>query len=328
MLRIPRNRVKGKWLVAVLAGFLSAAGWFLYREATRSSVLAALPPLPDLRGEVAQLAEEILRLEAEVRSDPLSITRITRLGMTYHAGEMPIEAMACYLIATRLSPGDYRWHYYQAVLLEEQGEYSQAISLLQRVTGSNPDYVHAWARLGNLFFKETQMENAQEALREAFSRDPLHPQASLVRARIAAWQGDWQKVIAILSPALEGHPLLAPAWRLQARAHIQLGRPPPEWEEVPGAPVRAEEIINEPLMDDIYDLSALALIQGNSLRGQKVMTERCTRCHTVDRIHVSDKTPEEWLRTVRRMQRLAEPGWLDDMAAADVLAFLRSRGGD
>ena len=311
--------------MALLAGFLSAAGWFIYREATRSSVLAELPAIPDLRGEVARLAEEILHLDAGVRSAPLSGPRISSLAMTYHASQMPVEAMACYLIAARLSPHDYRWPYYRAVLLEEKGEYSLAISLLQRVTGSNPDYVHAWARLGNLFFKETEMANAEGALREALSRDPLHPQASLVSARIAAWKGDWQKVISILCPVLEEHPLLAPAWRLQTRAHVQLGRPPPEWEEVPGAPVPAEEIIDEPLMDDIYDLSALALIQGNSGRGQKVMTERCARCHTPDRINVSDKTPKEWLRTVRRMQRLAEPGWLDDMAAADVLAYLSSR---
>ena len=325
MLGIPHNRVTRKWLLALLVGFVSAAGWFIYREAIKSRVLAELPAVPDLRGEVTRLAEEILHLDAEARSDPLSVPGISRLAMTYHASEMPGQAMACYLIAARFSPDDYRWDYYRAVLLEEKGEYSQAISLLQKVTGSNPDYVHAWARLGGLLFRETQMENAERALREALSRDPLHPHASLVRARIAAWQGEWQRVIAILSPVLEEHPLLAPAWRLQARAHIQLGRRPPEWDEAPNAPVLVEEIIDEPLMDDIYDLSALALIQGNAERGQEVMRERCTRCHTVDRIQVAKKTSQEWLRTVRRMQRLAEPGWLDDMAAAHVLAYLSSR---
>ena len=324
MRRIHHSRVTRKWLLALLVGFVSAAGWFIYRESAKSSVLAELPAVPDLWGEGARLAEEILRLDAEVRSDPLSVPKISRLAMTYHASEMSGQAMACYLIAARLSPHDYRWLYYRAVLLEKKGEYSQAISLLQKVTGSNPDYVHAWARLGGLLFRETQIESAERALREALSLDPLHPHASLVRARVAAWQGDWQSVIATLSPTLKKHPLLAPAWRLQARAHIQLGRPPPEWEEAPEAPVPAEEIIDEPLMDDIYDLSALALIQGNPERGQTVMTERCTRCHTVDRINVSDKTPQEWLRTVRRMQRLAEPGWLDDMAAAHVLAHLSS----
>ncbi len=58
---------------------------------------------------------------------------------------------------------------------------------------------------------------------------------------------------------------------------------------------------------------------------QEVMTERCTQCHSVDRIQVSEMTSKEWLRTVRWMQRLAEPGWLDDMAAAHVLAYLCSR---
>jgi len=298
--------------------------WFSSRLVSQKTALKKLPPLPDLAALHPSLRNQILQLDAEVRANPRSVEKIATLGLTYHANERFEEARTCYQLAGSLAPADYRWPYYLAMVEEAQGNEDRAISLLRRVTELEPRYVHAWARLGNLLRRSSRVEEAKTAFFTARNLEPLHPYACLGLARTAAGAGDWSAVADILEPMLKVHPLFAPALRLLSRAYVQMGRRPSR-EETQEFKIPIEDVMDEPLLDELYERSVLALIQGNPDRGKAVLQNRCSHCHTTLRIRQSDKNPLQWLHTVGRMQKQAGREWLNDSDAADILSYLVTR---
>jgi tetratricopeptide (TPR) repeat protein len=74
----------------------------------------------------------------------------------------------CDLLATRDTPA--RLEYAQDY--EDQGEYRRAQQLLQDHSARHPDDAGAWARLGAVMRKRGDLEQAEEAYREAIDRAP------------------------------------------------------------------------------------------------------------------------------------------------------------
>ena len=242
--------------------------------------------------------------------------------MTYHANQRFMKPAPVIDWPADLSPADYRWPYYLAILEEASGDEDQAAKLLNHVTQLEPSYVHAWARLGNLLRRSSRIVEAKTAFSRATHLDPAHPYARLGLARIAASQGSWEEVIRILEPTLKSHPLFAPAQRLVSRAYIQLGRKPP-FEENHDTQVPIEDVIDEPLLDALYERSALALIQGDPNRGSGLLETRCSRCHTIDRIQQADKSPIQWLHTDRSYAGTGRPRTNDRFRSSRHLVLPR-----
>jgi hypothetical protein len=178
--------------------------------------------------------------------------------------------------------------------------------------------------LGNLLRRTARTDEAKAAFDTARKLDPVHPHACLGLARIAARGDHWETVITILDPMLKAHPLFAPALRLLTRAYIQLGRRSP-FDENADKKVPIEDVIDEPLLDAVYERSVLVFIKGNEDRGKALLPVRCTRCHNAIRIERADKTPLQWLHTLGRMQWQAGREWLNDKDTADILAYLAVR---
>jgi len=320
-----RGGIQSRSIFLVIAVLLAvAAVWLTSRFILQRSLTKKIPAVPDLVGLDQLVRDQILRLDAEVLADPRSVQKIIALGLTYHANDSFQEARSCYQLAIGLSPRDYRWWYYLAIVEEMQGDEDHAIKLLRRVTELQPGYVHAWARMGNLLRRSSRVEEAKSAFSKARNLEPLHPYACLGLARISASTGDWNTVAEILEPMLKAHPLFAPALRLLSRAYIQLGRKP-SFEEAQDTKVPIEDVMDEPLLDVLYERSALALIQGQPDRGKILLQSRCSRCHTTVRIQQADKRPLQWLHTVGRMQKQAGREWLNDSDAADILSYLVTR---
>ena len=311
-------------LVCIGIPLVVAVSWLSVRLISDRTLLKKLPIPPNLADHHPALASQILRLDAEVRANPRSVEKIAILGITYHANQSFNEARDCYRLAIDLSPRDYRWPYYLAIVEEEVGDEDQALKLLSHVTQLEPSYVHAWARLGNLLRRSSRIIEAKAAFSRARDLDPTHPHACLGLARIAARQDDWEGVIRFLEPMLKSHPLFAPALRLLSRAYVQIGRKPP-FDESNDTQIPIEDVIDEPLLDALYECSALALIQGDPNRGSLLLKSRCSRCHTIDRIQQADKSSEQWLHTVGRMQGQAGHERMSDSEAADILSYLVNR---
>jgi hypothetical protein len=74
-------------------------------------------------------------------------------------------------------------------------------------------------------------------------------------------------------------------------------------ERIPTAPVPAEGL-------------ASAYFVEHALIGTK-----CTRCHGIDIVIEAEKTPDEWEKTVKRMQA-KDPDWLSDVETAEIITAL------
>jgi mono/diheme cytochrome c family protein len=57
------------------------------------------------------------------------------------------------------------------------------------------------------------------------------------------------------------------------------------------------------------------------LQGEKVMEEKCSKCHNTRRIWFFKRTPEEWNVTVRRMKE-KDPMWLSEEEVTACVNFL------
>lgn len=295
--------------------------WLFTRSLSHRTLLDKLPSPPNPADFHEAIGRLLLKLDTEARGNPRTVDRVAKLAITYHANQRFNEAAAWYRLAADLSPADYRWPYYLAILNEASGDEDQATTLLNHVTQLEPSYVHAWARLGNLLRRSGRIVEAKTSFSRATHLAPNHPYARLGLARIEANQGNWEEVIRMLEPTLKSHPLFAPAHRLVSRAYIQLGRKPP-FEESQDTQVPIEDVIDEPLLDALYERSAMALIQGDSNRGGELLKIRCSRCHTIDRIRHADKNPMQWLHTIGRMQGQAGRERITDSEAADILSYL------
>jgi tetratricopeptide (TPR) repeat protein len=195
-----------------------------------------------------------------------------------------------------------------------------AISLYERATGLRPGDADAWARLAALYLSANRIEPARSALARAREIDPGQPIAGLTEARLAGWEGDWEAAIDILEPVLARYPRYAEAHALIARAYGSVGR---EAERSAHEPLGAYgAAVDSPLLEELYEISVPAILDGNAVRGKDLIGVKCTRCHTLDRTYRPDQPRIWWGRTVRRMHRLAGASWLTDDEAADIVAYL------
>ncbi len=70
----------------------------------------------------------------------------------------------------------------------------------------------------------------------------------------------------------------------------------------------------------ILCLLLVAIRCGGGTPPERLVQERCTRCHTLAPIQVARKTPEEWTRTVYRM--IDKGARLSDAEAERVIEYL------
>src|SRR5262245_58981814 len=95
--------------LALMAG--AAAFLFWLREPAQP----APPPLP-AHGDPA-VVKALSEAQQEVLNQPRSVEARAKLAMTLYANDCVHEAALVFAQAEQLDPTDYRWPYFQAVLL-------------------------------------------------------------------------------------------------------------------------------------------------------------------------------------------------------------------
>jgi tetratricopeptide (TPR) repeat protein len=164
------------------------------------------------------------------------------------------QAERCYQHAEDLSPNDWRWTYYRALIHTERGNARAVAEILQRVVELAPDYSPAWWRLGDAEFKEARYERARDAWQRARSlpepeRPPIQSVPHLAEvpiavyssfglARIALVRGDATAALEFLEPIVNSAPRFASAFRLLAETYELQGRP----QDATGARHRANQL--------------------------------------------------------------------------------------
>ena len=82
--------------------------------------------------------------------------------MAYDVNGFRQEAIATYRQAQSLDPNDFRWPYFAAQLVAEDGDYEHALELLDQALAVDADYAAAWLWRGAWLQKSNQPREAME----------------------------------------------------------------------------------------------------------------------------------------------------------------------
>jgi tetratricopeptide (TPR) repeat protein len=228
------------WRVGAAAVVVAAMAYGGTMWARRAFAAARLPALPELTGQPASVGAHLREKLAAAQQDPASVEGVAALCLAYHADLIFEQAERCYARLTELSPSEWRWTYYRALLQNERGGGAAFADSLRRVLDRAPEFGPAWLRLGDAEFKAGHQDRAEEAWNRAVTAHepprsadspahaadtPIAAYASLGLARVALARGHAEQAQQILERIVTQAPRFGSAFRLLAESHTALGRP-------------------------------------------------------------------------------------------------------
>jgi len=203
----------------VVIGLLAAV-----RDAGRRTWRAELPALPRLDRSPAAMRDQLTRADALARAKSGSAEAAGALAMAYHASAFLEPARTAYALAARTDRSNAKWPYLLATLEVAAGENERAVTFLTESLERDAENPHAWARLGQLYYRREETADAERALRRALELDASHPHAAVDLARLLGGRDAWDEAVRVLEPAIRVHPNYGPAHRMLALALENLGR--------------------------------------------------------------------------------------------------------
>ncbi len=182
------------------------------------------PTVSGVDADDADTAEHLEALLQSVRTVPTSGSIRGRLGMAYDINGLREAAIATYEQAASLDPDDFRWPYFQAHLVAEDGEYERALELLGRALATDAEYAPAWLWRGAWLLKSNRPQEAMDAYRQASDLE-AGPHASFGQARSLMAVGEFAEALAILEPLAKtfDHPFVQRTYGEALRAVGRLG---------------------------------------------------------------------------------------------------------
>ena len=154
------------------------------------------------------VGEHLEALLQSVRTVPASGSLRGRLGMAYDINGFRQEAIATYRQAQSLDSTDFRWPYFAAHLVAEDGDYETALELLDQALAVDGDYAPAWLSRGAWLHKANQPRAAMEVYgRAELDTDPY---ALFGRAQLLMAIGEVSEALEVLEPLAEtfDHPFV------------------------------------------------------------------------------------------------------------------------
>ena len=119
--------------------------------------------------------------------------------MAYDVNGFRDAAVATYEQAFRLDPEDFRWPYFQAHLVAEDGKYERALDLLDQALATDARYAPAWLSRGAWLLKSNRPLDAADAYRRA-NELQASAHATFGRAQALMAVGDFPAALEILEP--------------------------------------------------------------------------------------------------------------------------------
>ncbi|NNM26132.1 MAG: tetratricopeptide repeat protein, partial [Phycisphaerales bacterium] len=201
-------------IIAIFAALILTAG-----VAARADDI----PLPDLSDAQPQVREKILASHARVEAGRGRSEAWGRYGMVLHAHSCLTEAAHAYAAARRLSPKEYRWPYFEAIV-SQKVDPRRALELFDAARAIDPDYVPALIHRGRLLETLGDRVAAEQSYARAVELDPDSCPALLHQGKLALQNGD----LSVAVTALEAAARLAPEDRAVlatlARVYQRAGR--------------------------------------------------------------------------------------------------------
>ena len=137
-------------------------------------------PEPDLTGLEPSVAEQLREYRAVAvgeidnpEAGPEEVAAaIGELGRYYQAYDLVGAAEACYTIARRLTPQDFRWHYFLGYLYQTEGRLDEAEDGYLRALEIYRAAPPALLRLAEVYVELDRLQAAASLMREALGLDP------------------------------------------------------------------------------------------------------------------------------------------------------------
>ena len=155
------------------------------------------------------VARHLGELLLSVRTVPTSGPMRGRLGMAYDINGLREAAIATYRQAESLDPADFRWPYFSAHLVAEDGDYGRALDHLDRAVAIDARYAPAWLWRGTWLLKSDRAVEALDAFRQAAA---IHasPYARFGQAQALIALGEVPEAVGLLEGVAESfeHPYI------------------------------------------------------------------------------------------------------------------------
>jgi tetratricopeptide (TPR) repeat protein len=188
-------------------------------------------PAPDLAGLEPAVAEEIKSLQryfagaiAKVDSTANDFLDVfSTLGQVYHAYGLMEPAERCYLNASRVAAGDFRWRHLLGVVCVEQDKLPTAVDHFKAAHELAPEFETTAIRLGNIHLQLKQWDDARQAFEAASKANDKSAAAASGLGQVALAEGEYADAVKHLQRALEFAPEANRIHEALAAAYSELG---------------------------------------------------------------------------------------------------------
>ncbi len=180
-------------ILLILVPFSGVGGCEKVAAPVRSANLGLMDPL---------IVEAIEGQLAAIEVNPSEVSLRLRLAMLYHANGLPEEAEQAYRQVIEMDSGSARAWYGVARLHQEAGAMEEAVAAGQRVIAIDPEYIPARRRLGAWLLELGRVDEAEQVLSEARSREPGNPLNDMGLAKVMLQQGKFAEAVGLLEPVV------------------------------------------------------------------------------------------------------------------------------
>ena len=146
---------------------------------------------------------QIESAQARAATQPPDAAASGELGMILHAYGLFDGAAACYERARMLAPTDFRWAYYDGLVLAQRGRSREALAALTQATALKPGERDAQLELARQLRSVGRAEEAQTRLTSLAFEYADDPQVQFELGRTLLDLGDAQAAVARFEHALE-----------------------------------------------------------------------------------------------------------------------------
>ena len=195
----------------------------------------------------------ILRVYAEVRSNPQDDEAVGTLGMTLQAYGKHELAETCFRRAAGLDPTSFRWLYYQGNLEGWIGRQDEAVAAIRKALTLLPNSIPGRLRLAQLLFDSGQVDESEQIYRKLASQAPDLATVHYGLGQVQAAQAKWKEAITSYKHSLRIFENYAAAHYGLSMAYRNIG----DLAQARGGLARYEDLKNSPQPAEDPYLSAV-----------------------------------------------------------------------
>jgi tetratricopeptide (TPR) repeat protein len=242
-------------------------------DSAPSNFDASTVPAPDATDMEPRVAGLIRTFREAVLDDPVSAEAWGRLGVVFDAHELYPPAVTSYRAAHQRNPGEFRWAYFLARVLEiTAAPEDEIVGAYRAASELNPGYVPLLVRYGDALARLARPEEARQLYEQGLSRDPRFARAHRGLGQVLLPLGEPELAVTHLEKAVELNPDDGAAQSSLARAYARAG----DRAAARRAQGRARELVADHVMPDpvLEEVSGAAVSAVACLRRARFRLER------------------------------------------------------